>query len=678
MAREYKKRDSEYWDNRLKGKDSQESQDLKNLIPHLQENFQPALIGKGLYDSVAATSPPGSRLKNPSTRSNYRTNAITTNAVNNKYANIYAGLLPYNYAEDGTGAEDAIELCQRAYFNVPSFRSTIDMMSEFADSETYLEGGTAKSRKFVNAWFKKLRFHDLKSQVFREYFRSGNVFLYRIDAKLKDRLSKVLQESFDISQEAPLPIKYIVLNPTDISTKGSLSFSEFEYIKFLTPFEMERLKNPKTEEDKEILKSLPKEVQDAIGKAQNFQVSGRSKKGSSVGRISIPLDPKLFHAFFFKKQDYEPLAIPLGFSVLDDINKKLELKKVDQAIARSVENVVLLITMGAEPDKGGINHNNLAAMQEIFRNQSVGRVLVSDFTTKGEFLVPDLRKVMGKEKYDVLNRDIEEGLQNILLGESKYADTEIKLKVFCERLEEARKFFLAEFVQPEVDRVCKAFGMRSWPEVKFKECNLLDNGEKGRLVVRLSELGVITPEQALKTLDKGKFPDIESLREAQKAFYKDREDGYYIPLVNSLNIHRGDDPAAGGGGTTSPSGGRPLNSGKPREGAKNKMANAEFARDKILDIAQAITDLTYTARREILHKYGLRELDEAQEALVCQVCDAIVVSSDKENWATKLEEIVGDTRKIAGLEIKPEILEIGAHHQLGDLSAAILYHSTQK
>ena len=81
----------------------------------------------------------------------------------------------------------------------------------------------------------------------------------------------------------------------------------------------------------------------------------------------MELDPsKLDHAFY-KKQDYEPFAIPFGYPVLDDINWKIELKKVDQAISRTIQNVILLITMGADPDKGGINPHNLQAMQSLFR-----------------------------------------------------------------------------------------------------------------------------------------------------------------------------------------------------------------------------------------------------------------------------------------------------------------------
>ena len=94
----------------------------------------------------------------------------------------------------------------------------------------------------------------------------------------------------------------------------------------------------------------------------------RIKVGTSATseRVYIELDTDLLHPVFAKKQDYEPMAVPAGFSVLDDLNKKIELKKIDQAISRSIENVVLLVTMGAEPDKGGVNHKNLAAMQQIF------------------------------------------------------------------------------------------------------------------------------------------------------------------------------------------------------------------------------------------------------------------------------------------------------------------------
>ena len=87
--------------------------------------------------------------------------------------------------------------------------------------------------------------------------------------------------------------------------------------------------------------------------------------------VMVNLDPAKLLFSFYKKQDYEPFAIPFGFPVLDDINWKMELKKVDQAITKTIENVILLVTMGNTPDKGGVNPNNLKAMQQLFQNESI-------------------------------------------------------------------------------------------------------------------------------------------------------------------------------------------------------------------------------------------------------------------------------------------------------------------
>ena len=124
--------------------------------------------------------------------------------------------------------------------------------------------------------------------------------------------------------------------------------------------------------------------------------------------------------------------------------------------------------MGTTPDKGGVNPRNISAMQTLFQNQSVGRVLVSDYTTKAEFIIPDLKKVIGPEKYEIVNQDIKEGLQNIILNQEKFASTEIKAQMFLQRLNEARDAFLNDFLQPEIKQLCKDFGFRDIPTAKFE------------------------------------------------------------------------------------------------------------------------------------------------------------------------------------------------------------------
>ena len=655
--RKYTKR-SEYW---AQFKKEDDNNSLHKIFEKQSEaQTIPELVGESLYESVA------SRLQ-PAKRSTTRTNNITKTFARDRFRNIDDGLLPFDYSRDSVDARDAIQLCQKAYFNVPAFRSTIDMLSDFADSDIYLEGGTEKSRKFIEAWFKRIKVHDIKSQYFREYYRSGNVFMYRIDGKLKVNDSGKLLETYGATKKnAPIPIKYMVINPTDVATKGSISFNDFQYFKVLTPYEISRLKDPKTDHEVEMYNSLPEDVQVRI----------KNNQASTSERIYIKLASDYLHVVFAKKQDYEPLSIPYGFTVLDDINKKLELKKIDQAISRSIENVVLLVTMGTEPDKGGVNHRALSAMQGIFRNQSVGRVLVSDYTTKADFIIPDLRKVVGPEKYEVLNRDIQEGLQNVLIGDNKYADGQLKMKIFIQRLEESRQQFIREFLQPEIRRICKSAGMRSWPEAKLVKTDTLDNSDLTKLATRMMELGVLTPQQGMQVINHGVFPKAEDMMDAQEVFKEQREEGYYMPLVNSINLYQNEEDEAETPQQESqeepevapiaPSGGRPMG-----------VSNSTFSKKHIVEATKMINEFELRAYREFGLKYGLEELDDNRKELVAKACEAIVVAKNVDEWDDSLASLVEDLDKLSDLNISEQVLEVGAKHQLDDLSAAILYHSTQ-
>jgi hypothetical protein len=648
MARRYTKR-SEYWEKFNKKKIP-----LENLIQPQDEGFQPELIGEPVFSSES------SRLDSPTARTKARTNAVATSGLGNKFENIKNGILPFNYEKDSADAKEAVELCQKAYFNISSFKGTIDLLSEFADSEVYLEGGTEKSRKFIDAWFKRIKMHDLKQQYFREYYRSGNVFFYRVDGKIPLKNSQKMLEAYGASSRKEIPIRYLLINPTDIATKGSVSFSGYEYFKVLSPFEISRLQKPETEHELEMFKSLPEDVQQALK-------SGKSSY--AMTRVQIKLDPQLLHVVFAKKQDYEPLAIPLGYSVLDDINRKIELKNIDQAISRSIENVVLLVTMGNEPDKGGVNHRNLAAMQQIFKNQSVGRVLVSDYTTKADFIIPDIRKVVGPEKYEVLNRDIEQGLQNILIGESKYSDTQIKMKVFFQRLEESRRAFLNDFINPEIRRICKAAGLRSWPEAKFVRTDTMDDNNLSKLAIRLMELGVLTPEQGMKVVHTGVFPKASDMQVAQDKFKEEREKGHYMPLVNTINLYNeeeGGSPEPNKPQAVAPSGGRPIG-----------VSNSSYSKKNIVEATKRINELEILAFREFASKFGLKRMSKQKKEMVTQVCESIVIAKDSIDWESTLSEIVQDLDKLSSLAVNQKVLELGCQHQLDDLASAILYHSTQ-
>ena len=357
----------------------------------------------------------------------------------NKYKNIDDGLIPFKYAYEygNTGDQsldvrDAVILCQKAYYNFSQFRNVIDLMTEFSLGDIYFRGASRKSRAFFEALFSRLNIWDFQDQFFREYYRSGNVFVYRFDANLSNQeISKITQAfgsslSQSLSNSNKIPSSYMLINPADVRMTGTLAFNNPVYYKLVTNYELERLKNRKTTEDKEIYDSLPEKTKKQIDQTRS-------------AAVQIPLDMDKVVAIFYKKQDYEPFAVPMGYPVLADLNFKDELKKMDMAIGRCMQQAILLVTMGTDPEKGGINQRNLQAMQELFQNESVGRVLIADYTTKAEFVVPRIAELMDPKKYEIFDRDINNGLNNILVGGEKFSNQESKVKVFVSRLQQGEK-----------------------------------------------------------------------------------------------------------------------------------------------------------------------------------------------------------------------------------------------
>jgi len=660
---------SNYWS---KFKDKPIEKSIANTV-------EPVSAGDTYYVSSAACYTGG---QSGSTRG--RSSHNPSRVKNNKYTNIREGMLPYTTSRDGVDVRDAIELCQKAYANVPIFRNAIDIMAELANSPIYVEGGNEAARNFVEKWFSKINLWALKDQYFREYYRSGNVFLYRLDGKFTTedfiKLNKIYG-STNLIKPNHIPVRYVLLNPYDIIATRSTSFKTNSYKKILSEYELERLQTPKTEEDKEIFNSLPEEVKKRI------KEGGWAQQG-----INVDLDPaKLSHSFY-KKQDYEPFAIPFGFPVLDDINWKIELKKVDQAISRTIENVILLITMGNDPDKGGINPNNLNAMQSLFQNESVGRVLVADYTTKAEFILPDISKIIGPQKYEIVNEDIRQGLQNVIVGDEKYKNTQVKAEIFLERLKEARQSFVHNFLQPQIKLVCQHMGFKSYPTAKFEEIDIKDEVQLQRVVTRLIEMGILTPEQGINAIKTGIYPRAEDIEPAQERYLEKRKEGMYNPLVGGLPMIDvdGDGTVDTAGPSqdetpnsnktpTKKSGGRPVGRPKGTTGIPRSVNAKEiYSRKDIQNIVYKIEELKSYIDASLIEKYKVKQLNDDQKDLSQNLCTSIVLSKEKNMWKRTATSCLKNFENIEKLSFISDIVEISEDHQLETYPAALLYHSKNK
>jgi len=661
MAKRKYTKKSEYWNKFSK---AEEGKPLSEIAEHFQkkESWEPMSCGESYYVSTSSTSSCRHSGSEPGNR------YLTKSASSDRFSNIKSGLLPFEHAKDGVSVRNAIELCQKAYANVAIFRNSIDIMSEFANSELYLEGGTSTSRSFIQKWFEKVNMWNLKDQYFREYYRSGNIFLYRVDGKFKAADFKQLKTVYgsDSLQPGKVPVKYILLNPYDIVHERSSSFDQARYEKILSDYDLERLKNPKTERDKEIFKALDADVKNKI------------KEGRFLGDgLRVKLDPIKLCYSFYKKQDYEAFAIPFGYSVLEDINWKLELKKIDQAISKTIENVILLITMGAKEDEGGVNPQNINAMQQLFANESVGRVLVADYTTKADFIIPDLKKVIGPEKYEVVNKDIKEGLQNIIVGDERYSNTQVKTEIFLERLKEARHAFLNDFLQPQIKMICKNLGFRKFPTAKFQEIDIKDEVQLQRVATRLLELGILTPEQGINAIKTGVYPNPNELASPQESYSDQRENGYWNPLVGGVPSIA----PPGAEEAESPESGPPEQAGRPSGTTEipqqNKRA-ASYNQADIKGVVLSTEKLRSFIVKELKQKQNIKRLNKNHNKLIDSLCENVVLSCNQDGWEACASSCIDDFDKIAKLSILPEVHDISIEHDLGLYPSAVLYHSEKK
>ena len=623
---------------------------------------EPLMAGGDFIETVA------------STRS--RRNKAGSIERTDRYRNIDDGIIPFRYSQGITNnssldIRDTIVLCQKAYYNFSVFRNTIDLMTEFSMSDIYFTGGSRKSKEFFEALLKKVNINNLQSKFFREYYRSGNVFIHRFDANVSQADVTKMTQTFGLTSEASfsLPARYIILNPADIQISGNITFATGEFRKILSDYELERLRNPKTEEDRQVLESLDPEAVK--------QIKGQGGKKPGYNAVSIRLPMEKMTAVFNKKQDYEPFAVPMGYPVLEDINWKQEMKKMDMALTRTTNQAILLVTMGAEPEKGGVNQKNLLAMQKLFENESVGRVLISDYTTKAQFVIPDIAGILDPKKYEVCNHDIQMGLNNILLSDEKFANSSIKVQVFMERLNEGRKVFINDFLIPEIKRLSKEMGFKNYPTPHFEDLDLRDNSIYARVYSRLIELGVLTPEEGIQAIESGRMPTVEESLESQQKLKSYKDDGLYEPVLGNKPPRDVPNQKAK---PVPQQKGRPEGTGVPKEtDTKNPIGlkadkQTRFSLTKIQDNLGLADKLNLEVESALRQLHNRKRLNKTQKEIAQQISNIVIHNEDPENWLAKAGRYAAEPIDRNEDRVK-EIQSIAYEHQVDDFLAGILYCS---
>lgn len=590
-------------------------------------------------------------------RTSVRANRAATITPQNRFKNIAEGFDPFIEIGGYLNIYDMVLLVNKAYWNFASFRNIVDTKVDLCNQDIQLDGGNQKARDFITAWLDKVNITNLQQQYYTECFRSANVFFYNLNGVFSINDFKKIGKR---GKDTYIPIKYILLNAQYIRIPRGINYAFPSYYRYYTDYELQKLRNPQSQDEKDFVRSLSPADRDALN-------------SKNLNNLLLKINPNQLTTVFYKKQDYEPFAVPAVQTALDDINWKMELKKIDRAIARTIDWSVLLITMGAKEEDGGFNPLAMAKMQELLENESVKRTIVADYTTKAEWLIPEVDKILGQDKYKQVNEDIKEALNAVFLDSSdKFANAQVKVSVFMKGIQNTQNQFLAEFLQPQIDKVCKILDFKSVPQAYYVPYDINNDVQFKNIFLKMGQMGALTPKEIINAFETGDLPTPEESLQNQKDFAAYKEAGLYQPVLNAPQ--------------QSPDAGRPPGTGTPQK-TKNvapigtsKTAKAsedyQFSMKELYNVIDRYSKLKEEIKSAVKKKFKVKNADitEAQQTIINEMAAAISLSQKQDDWTNSIKTFM-DQPIEPSKEISMEIDKLSAHFDIDREYATMLYLS---
>jgi hypothetical protein len=236
--------------------------------------------------------------------------------------------------------------------------------------------------------------------------------------------------------------------------------------------------------------------------------------------------------------------------------------------------------------------------------------------------------------------------------------------LFIARLTQGRLAFLNEFLIPEIKKIAKSIGLKTFPTPYFDRISLKDDSNMLKIYNRLIELGVLTAEEGVEALETGRLPDKETSVKSQKEFKQFKDKGLYDPLIGGKN----DSEEAGRPAGT------PQNSTKKSPAGQGEQSKANFSLSKVIDNVR-IADGLFTKVEAALRAYHKKSrLTKAQKEVASQITELIVANENPEDWESVIETYIKRPIDKNPNRIK-QIQDIALEHQTDEYLASILYAS---
>jgi transcription termination factor NusB len=284
-------------------------------------------------------------------------------------------------------------------------------------------------------------------------------------------------------------------------------------------------------------------------------------------------------------------------------------------------------------------------------------------------VIPQIGDILDPKKYEIVDRDIRLGLNNIIFGDDKFANASAKMDAFFKRLEFARQEFMTKFLGPQIREIAKTMNFKSAPEPKWKTHNFRnDSAVLSRVYTRLLELGAISPKDAISAINTNVLPEPYELAESQKEMILEKEQGFYEPLLNPKQ------PAGQAGRPSATPAAQTTQKITPV--GQKSVASYKFSTKLISQTLKDKDALEAGICDALKKKYKIKKLNQAQKNIALDVANIIVSSEEKTNWTKSINNYIENPiSDVTKNEISKEVFDIAAYHEIGPDEAAVLYHS---
>jgi hypothetical protein len=207
----------------------------------------------------------------------------------------------------------------------------------------------------------------------------------------------------------------------------------------------------------------------------------------------------------------------------------------------------------------------------------------------------------------------------------------------------------------------------------------------------MMELGILPPEQGMRVIDTGVFPDADTLEKAQEKFVDDRQKGYYNPLVGGTPVPMDFEEEEEIEEIRHPQGAKQLEQRRLYEENKNKrgkspsrpgrpvgsktLAKIKYSVQDIKETVDDTNDLYATLVTEAKKVFQRKRLNKHQTSILEKVCESVVIAKNPKDWLSTAKLCIKNAAKLTDLKPLKEVVNISAEHELDDYASAILHHS---